>query len=52
MDIREALTFDDVLLVPAESAVLPSQTDTRTRLTPRVRKIFGWWFGWMRGRVG
>ncbi len=32
-DIREALTFDDVLLKPAESAVLPTQTDTRTRLT-------------------
>ena len=33
MQIREALTFDDVLLEPAESAVLPSQTDTRTRIT-------------------
>ena len=32
-DIREALTFDDVLLKPAESAILPTQTDTRTRLT-------------------
>ena len=36
MDIREALTFDDVLLVPAASEVLPSQVDTRTRLTARV----------------
>jgi len=33
MDIAEALTFDDVLLVPAASDVLPSQTDLRTRLT-------------------
>ncbi len=33
MDIPEALTFDDVLLVPAESKVLPSQADLRTRLT-------------------
>jgi IMP dehydrogenase len=33
MDIREALAFDDVLLRPAESAVLPAETDTRTRLT-------------------
>ncbi|WP_282609585.1 IMP dehydrogenase [Pelagibius sp. Alg239-R121] len=36
MDIREALTFDDVLLEPAESAVLPTQTDTRTRLTRSI----------------
>ena len=36
MDIREALTFDDVLLVPAESAILPSQTDIRTRLTRSI----------------
>jgi len=31
--IVEALAFDDVLLVPSYSAVLPSQTETRTRLT-------------------
>jgi IMP dehydrogenase len=30
---REGLTFDDVLLVPAESAVLPNEVSTRTRLT-------------------
>lgn len=30
------LTFDDVLLVPAESAVLPLDTDVATRLTQRV----------------
>ena len=36
MEIREALTFDDVLLVPAESAVLPSTADTRTRVTRTI----------------
>ena len=36
MEIREALTFDDVLLVPAASSVLPSEADTRTRLTARI----------------
>jgi len=36
MEIREALTFDDVLLAPAESAVLPSQTDTSTQLTKTI----------------
>ena len=33
---QEALTFDDVLLKPAASSVLPNQTDTRTRLTRTV----------------
>jgi IMP dehydrogenase len=36
MDLREALTFDDVLLVPGASDVLPATADTRTRLTARV----------------
>ncbi len=36
MEIRQALTFDDVLLVPAASAVLPTETDTHTRLTREV----------------
>ena len=36
MTIREALTFDDVLLVPAKSDVLPANTDTRTRLTRTI----------------
>ena len=31
--IEEAFAFDDVLLVPGYSQVLPSNTDTRTRLT-------------------
>src|ERR1022692_80656 len=34
--IPEGLTFDDVLLVPARSEVLPAETDTRTRLTRQV----------------
>ena len=33
MNIRLGLTFDDVLLVPGASEVLPSAADTRTRLT-------------------
>ncbi len=37
MEIREALTFDDVLLVPAASAVLPSQADTSTWATKAIR---------------
>ena len=36
MNISEALTFDDVLLVPAESSVLPGETDTRTKLTKAI----------------
>src|SRR5208283_6063899 len=31
--IPEGLTFDDVLLVPAHSELLPADADTRTRLT-------------------
>ncbi|HRQ82885.1 MAG TPA: IMP dehydrogenase, partial [Azospirillaceae bacterium] len=34
--IREALTFDDVLLVPGASEVLPGDVDTRTKLTKRI----------------
>jgi IMP dehydrogenase len=33
---REGLTFDDVLLVPAESHVLPNDVSTRTRLTRTI----------------
>jgi IMP dehydrogenase len=36
MELREALTFDDVLLVPGASEVLPAAADTRTRLTREV----------------
>ncbi|MFL6066258.1 MAG: IMP dehydrogenase [Gaiellaceae bacterium] len=34
---KEGLTFDDVLLVPAESHVLPNDVSTATRLTPSLR---------------
>ena len=36
MQIKEALTFDDVLLVPAESSVLPAQANTSTKLTRTI----------------
>ncbi len=36
MEIREALTFDDVLLVPGASSVLPSDADTRTHVTKSI----------------
>ncbi|MDP7669984.1 MAG: IMP dehydrogenase [Alphaproteobacteria bacterium] len=36
MRIEEALTFDDVLLVPAASSVLPADADTSTRLTREI----------------
>jgi len=34
--IAEGLTFDDVLLLPAKSAVLPPQVDTRTKFTRNI----------------
>ncbi len=37
MDMREALTFDDVLLEPAESAILPHQADTTSRVTRAIK---------------
>ena len=33
---KEALTFDDVLLLPGHSEILPSGVDLRTRLTPEI----------------
>ncbi|HWL46115.1 MAG TPA: IMP dehydrogenase [Sphingomonadaceae bacterium] len=36
MDISLGLTFDDVLLRPAESQIVPSQADTSTRLTREI----------------
>jgi IMP dehydrogenase len=36
MEIRLGLTFDDVLLVPAASEVLPSEADTRTHVTREI----------------
>src|SRR6476659_9354098 len=34
---KEGLTFDDVLLLPAESNVLPNDVDTSAQLTPKIR---------------
>src|SRR5690348_6662204 len=34
--IPEGLTFDDVLLVPSRSEVMPAEADTRTRLTRKI----------------
>ncbi len=36
MEIRQALTFDDVMLVPAASSIMPGETDTRTRITREI----------------
>lgn len=35
--VRQGLTFDDVLLVPAESNVLPADIDLHTQLTKKIR---------------
>ena len=35
--VREGLTFDDVLLVPARSEVLPKDVDLSIQLTPKIR---------------
>jgi len=35
--LEEALTFDDVLLVPAHSNVLPAEVDLSTQLTKKIR---------------
>src|SRR2546426_1405728 len=37
VDLREGLTFDDVLLVPASSEILPRDTDVATQLTRTIR---------------
>ena len=34
---QEGLTFDDVLLIPQRSAVLPAEVDTSTELAPGIR---------------
>lgn len=36
MEFREGLSFDDVLLIPRSSSVLPSQVDTSTTILPGV----------------
>lgn len=35
--MRSGITFDDVLLVPRRSAVLPNQVNIHAQLTPRIR---------------
>ena len=34
--VKEGLTFDDVLLIPQKSEILPSQIDTKTKLTKDI----------------
>lgn len=36
-DIKEGLTFDDILLIPQESQILPSETDLSTYLTRNIK---------------
>src|ERR1700686_2787426 len=38
MEIRQAFTFDDVMLVPAASSILPGDTDTKTRITREIER--------------
>ena len=35
--LKQGLTFDDVLLIPAESDVLPADIDLHTRLTRKIQ---------------
>src|SRR6185436_6330860 len=35
-EVRVGLTYDDVVLVPAKSEVLPGETDTRTQISRHV----------------
>ena len=37
LKIEEALTFDDVLLIPAKSSILPREVDVTTLLTPEIK---------------
>jgi len=34
---KEGLTFDDVLLIPAHSTVLPKEVDLSVQLTPKIK---------------
>src|ERR1700722_7562378 len=34
--LHDAITFDDVLLIPAQSAFVPNEADTRSRLTREI----------------
>ena len=38
--LREALTFDDVLLVPAASSILPTDADTIPKLQKKYHSVF------------
>ncbi len=40
--VQEALTFDDVLLLPAHSSVLPKDVDLSTQFTREIRSTFPW----------
>ena len=37
--VKEGLTFDDVLLIPQKSEILPSQIDTKTKLTKDIMNV-------------
>lgn len=37
LDIKEGLTFDDILLIPQESYILPHETDLTTNLTRNIK---------------
>ena len=36
MKIREGITFDDVLLEPAKSSVLPAEANVKTKITKKI----------------
>ena len=36
--VKEGLTFDDVLLIPAESNILPKEVDFSTYLTKKIKQ--------------
>ncbi len=40
--LEEALTFDDVLLVPAYSEILPREVDLSSQVTRRIRLNVPW----------
>ena len=40
MKIREGITFDDVLLEPAKSSVLPAEADVKTKLQKKLAYLF------------
>jgi len=43
-----ALTYDDVMLVPQKSSVLPLEADVSTYLTPRTGLSNSKWVKWTR----